>query len=890
MASRLAEITAIPMQERFRRDSFAIHTARQAPPIREDSLLEFGIMGESEADEFAAGVAYRFYGIWDRSSQQYGPTFKFNSFAPATPHGHAGIVAYLQQARHVGRATAEVLWDEFGAEAVRVLREEPERAAEVYPRFSPAKAQEAAEDLQRLAAAENVTIQLMDLFDGRGFGKQCVKQALTLWGAEAVEILRRDPYKAMALRGVGFLKADRFYLDLGKPANKLKRQAYCLAYHTLTASEQEGHTWVPALRGIEALKASIAGADVQSEKAMTLAVRGKILKQRTDSAGRVWIADVVRANAERYVCERIVDAMYYAQDGLIVPEWEHRQEVVEHKADHTRCTRCHRRLTAATVAVMDGQPYGPECITRVDLAGDGHETVSLDDWLTGQTVKEVVSTSEIVGVQRITSHTDWPSLDEPEFTTGEKPLTQHQRDELAKALSGPIGILGGRPGTGKSHTLVRLVRALVRLHGRVAVKVMAPTGKAAQRVKELMAEAGLAGDVEPTTIHRGLVVESSDGGWSFSHREGNPLDCTYLIVEESSMVGVGLFRSLLAACGTGTHILLVGDVNQLPPVEFGAPLRDMTAAGLPYGELREMHRNAGSIVRVCSAIVDGRDWKPDESLDLKAEDPRNLVLVQASKTTAPQKVIHLLQNIREKSPFDAVWDTQVVVAVNKKSPLSRVVLNRQLQDMLNPALASTNGNGRKTTPFRINDKVIQLKNGFLMNAFQNGSSEWKAGDEKTLVANGEIGKVLAAEEKKTIVQFPGDKEPRVVFIPRGSQQKEEVDGKEDDDANAGTGCDLDLAYAVTCHKLQGSQAPLIIVCLDEYPGATGEYGVCDRAWLYTAISRAQKACFLVGMKHTAGAMTNRTFINRRKTFMAEDIRTLAAKAGVRLRISEEELW
>jgi hypothetical protein len=887
MATRLTEITAIPGREKFRRDSWAIHDGKPAPPIHEDSPRTFGLAGESEPDEFAPGVAYRFYGVWDRTkAEQYGPTFKFNSFAPATPHGHAGIVAYLQQARHVGRATAEVLWDEFGAEAVRILREEPERASEIYPRFTAAKAKEAAEDLQRLAAAENVTIQLMDLFDGRGFGKQCVKQALTLWGAEAVEILQRDPYRAMALHGVGFLKADRFYCDLGKPIGKLKRQAYCLAYHTIKASEQEGHTWVPVSAGVQALRASIAGADVTPERATELAVRGKILHQRIDQQGRAWLADAGKARAEQYVCEKIVDAGYYAQDGIVVPEWEHRERIVEHKPDHTRCARCHRKLTAATVAVMRGVPYGPECITKVDLFGDEHETVSLDDWLAGQVVREVVTTSEIVGAKKILSHTDWPSLDQPEFTTGDKPLTQHQRDELAKALAGPIGILGGRPGTGKSHTLVRLVRALVRLHGRMAVAVCAPTGKAAQRVKELMAEAGLAGDVTPTTIHRCLGVASADGGWSFIHGEGNPLECTYLIVEEASMVGVGLLRSLLAACGKGMHVLFVGDVNQLPPVEYGAPLRDMIAAGLPYGELTQIHRNSGSIVRVCSAIVDGLPWEPDESLDLQAEDPRNLVLIPASKSVAPQKVIQLLQDIRDNSPWDAVWDTQVVVAVNKKSLLSRVLLNRQLQDLLNPAIASTNGSGRKVTPFRTNDKVICLKNSNLMLAELGYGDEWKPSEDKTLVANGEIGKVLLAAEKKTIVEFPGDGAPRVVFVPRGAQKDDSDKG----DKGSGTGCDLDLAYAVTCHKLQGSQAPLIIVCLDEYPGATGDYGVCDKSWLYTAISRAQKACFLVGMKHVANAMTARTFINRRKTFMAQDIRTMAAKAGVKLGIKEEVLW
>lgn len=490
---------------------------------------------------------------------------------------------------------------------------------------------------------------------------------------------------------------------------------------------------------------------------------------------------------------------------------------------------------------------------------------------------------------------EWPSLDRPEFAE----LTPHQRQQLAAALRGPIAILGGRPGTGKSFTLVRLVRAILAQHGQ-CVAVMAPTGKAAQRVKELMVEAGLQG-VKPTTIHSGLGVAACDeGGWKFQHDEANPLKCRFLIVEESSMLGTGLLRSLLAARARGCGVLFVGDVNQLPPVEFGAPLRDMIDAGLPYGELREIHRNAGTIVRVCSAIVDGQPWQPAERIDLQADGgPQNLVIVPASKTTAPGAVCGLLETLRDRSPFDPIWDCQVLVAVNDRSPLSRKALNRRLQELLNPQP------GDRKTPFRPGDKVIQLRNAFIPFAVESRGKGWTSSEDKLLVANGEIGRVLVAEEKKTIVLFPSDKRPVIVF--RGAKAKDEDDtpeaeatgenakanGRQDapaDKERADTGCDLDLAYAVTCHKLQGSQAPVVIVCLDEYPGATGEFGVCDRAWLYTAFSRAQKAVFAVGMKHVADSMCRRTFISRRKTFMCETIREMASKAGVRLRIRDTDLW
>jgi exodeoxyribonuclease V alpha subunit len=807
--SKLAEVCAIPIDEKFRRDSFCILSARQAPPVQDSVPTRFSLLGDADPGELTPQLPYRFWGVWDRANQ-YGESFRFNSFCALAPHNRTGVVKYLQQARNVGPATAETLWEAFLGDAVRVLRETPERAVEaVGPRFGIEKAREAAEDLQMMAAAENLTIRLYDLFDGRGFGKACVRQALKLWGARAVEILTRDPYRAMALRGVGFLKADRFYLDLGKDPARLKRQAYCLSYSVLKESDAQGHVWVPWEAGVEYLKAAVAGAPVSPEKALTLATRGKILRTRQDAAGTLWAADVRRAMAEEYVCRHVVNAM-------------------------------------------------------------ARETI------------------------------EWPRLDRPEFSE----LTDHQRAELSKALSGPVAILGGRPGTGKSFSLVRLVRALLAMHGRTCVRIVAPTGKAAQRVKELMQEAHVSG-VEPTTIHRGLGVQSCDeGGFTFAHNELNPLPCRFLIVEEASMLGTGLFRSLLAARSRGCGLLLVGDVNQLPPVEYGAPLRDMIDAGLPYGQIIQIHRNAGSIVRACSAICDGLPWQTDDKIDLQVEQPKNLVLIQSGKAYAPAKVLQLVQKLRDESPFDPVWDCQILVAVNRRSPLSRVALNKQLQDMLNPAT------GDSKSPFRVNDKTIMLRNCFLNEASED-DGRWTTSDDKHLICNGDIGRVLLAEERRTVVEFFNPQ--RIVMIPRGrkntngdaDKEKEDENDKEPDkpdvkangrqdakkeEEKADTGCDLDLAYAVTCHKLQGSQAPVVIVCVDEYPGASGEYGVCDRAWLYTAISRAQKACFLIGMKHVADSMCRRQFIGRRKTFMAELIREMAAKEGVRLRIKESELW
>jgi len=433
--------------------------------------------------------------------------------------------------------------------------------------------------------------------------------------------------------------------------------------------------------------------------------------------------------------------------------------------------------------------------------------------------------------------------------------TIHQTTALALSFTGPIGILGGAPGTGKTFTAAAAVRVITRLFGVADVAVCAPTGKAAVRVGEAMQSYGL--DLEATTIHRLLGVKSLEGGnWTFCHNEMQPLPHRFIVVDEASMVDLGLMAHLLAARARGTHILFVGDVNQLPPVGHGAPLRDLIRAGVPYGELTEICRNAGSIVRVCHAMKDGKPWQPDQRLDPDAYDPVNLALVPAANgKEAVEQIVSLIRKIAAAGLADPVWGIQVICAVNRKSDLSRRALNGRLQAELNPAERVAG------SPFRLHDKVIQLKNGFLPAANEGEGDD----SGKFFVANGEQGQVVVVQERLTVVKLSGPE--RLVKVPRGKSEDSKGDsGKVDDDESTGTGCDIDLAYAISCHKSQGSEWPIVIVALDEYPGARR---VCSREWLYTAISRAKKCCFLVGKLSTAHGMCRRVALSKRKTFLWE---------------------
>lgn len=431
-------------------------------------------------------------------------------------------------------------------------------------------------------------------------------------------------------------------------------------------------------------------------------------------------------------------------------------------------------------------------------------------------------------------------------------LTLHQLEELSAATRGVVGVLTGAPGTGKTTTLAWLIRRLTESPGRGEIAVCAPTGKAAVRITESLSGHGL--NIKAATIHSTLGVQScEDGGWSFVHGESCKLPQQFIFVDECSMIDADLMRSLLSARGTGTHMLFVGDPHQLPPVGHGAPFRDFISAGVPSGHLSEIHRNAGRIVRTCSEIRQApHRFNVSPALDLDSGE--NLVVAAASG--GEQQLAELRNQIDQASMrgLDPTWDVQVIVPLNESGGLSRKTLNRELQGFLNPSGQQISG-----APFRLNDKVVCLKNS-LAPAAPGCPAEEQSDDGKVYVANGEQAKVVRIEPARTIVQLTSPR--RLAVIPHGRRKE----GGEE----AATG-DWDLAYAISCHKSQGSEWPVVIVMADESGGARF---VGTREWVTTAISRAKKYCVVVGKRGTMQGFCRRSGLWNRKTFLVEKFHEL----------------
>ena len=241
------------------------------------------------------------------------------------------------------------------------------------------------------------------------------------------------------------------------------------------------------------------------------------------------------------------------------------------------------------------------------------------------------------------------------------------------------------------------------------------------------------------------------------------------------MVGTGLMASLLDACVDGTHVMFIGDPGQLPPVEHGCPLRDMIAAGIPYGELTHVRRNAGQIVHACLRIKNGESFDTSSAVDMDAG--KNLLMLETrDEAESARKLLGILSNARK---FHPVLQTKVIVGLNKRGALSRVALNNALHGLLNPDGHAVVGN-----PFKVGDKIICLRNSRMhtveaIGKFFSPEMAWEPGNYQAIrddegepvesyVANGEIGFVVAVSSNLTIARMGED--DALIKIPMGKRR------------------------------------------------------------------------------------------------------------------------
>jgi len=596
-----------------------------------------------------------------------------------------------------------------------------------------------AQKRQRLVASiyEHRQIQDLALFlQGHGVSLSLTKKIQERYGREALAVVRNDPYRvASEIPGIGFLKADAIARKTGLSPDSPARIKASVAYVLRDRCEVRGHSFLP--------RAEL--------------VRECLTFLNRDSNGPAAVrVTPARVNGEIEELLHTGNLVVEDPDAIYLPE------VYEAEVDLARRIQI---LQAVSLPPADGLEAA--LADTQALGGSGDRKVPRKDH----------SNTHLVGIA----------------------YAEEQRQAIRIALTSPIAVVTGGPGTGKSTVIRGVIAALNLLREKPTVLLAAPTGRAAKRMAELTGR-------EALTIHR-LLGFSPDTG-SFQRNENNPLDADLLVVDESSMVDLDLASALFRAAPPGMQILLVGDADQLPSVGFGNFFADLIRSGtLPVVRLAHIFRQAreSRIVVNAHRVNQGRMPILDRVSDCQfisieegakvADFIRNAVLSYRSAGLA-------LDEINVLSPM-------------RKTETGVAALNQLLQEALNPPSKGKPQVAAGENVFRAGDKVMQIRNNYEKGVF-----------------NGDTGVIEAIHLPK---EEEEEEEPERISVnfqgARVGYERTELD-------------QLVLSYACTVHKAQGSEYKGVVLI----PVVRQHWVMLQRNLLYTAITRAKERVILVGQE------------------------------------------
>lgn len=469
----------------------------------------------------------------------------------------------------------------------------------------------------------------------------------------------------------------------------------------------------------------------------------------------------------------------------------------------------------------------------------------------------------------VLSECDWPL----EFDLDCPDLEDEQITALRSIENNIVSIVTGGAGCGKTWTVTSITKELLR-HEIAPIRYVAPTGRAAKKIKEFL-DAKIPGNGIPcTTIHRALSVGFSSAPqgipenaarfnrgrkkFQFRKNEFDPFIDRCIIMDETSMTDVELMAAFLRAVLPGTLLIFVGDHHQLPSVGPGSVLRDMIAAGVPTAILDKPRRNCGTIVEACHAILNGETPNSDRVFD--AEKKKNYRHIECEDM---DEIANIIVKLHENTSRNPITDLQVVTAENGRLPIGCANLNRLLSRVLNKTEGKEveDNEDDERIKFRKGDKVVRTKNeecDLMVEYDENDPdhySQWEwNGQEWTFIpsfiVNGDLGVVRDVVENHSgryvVVQFwfPD----RLMRLPLGE-------------------CHLLQAYAMTIHRMQGSGSKYVIVPVHKsfYWNNKTNQGLFNRELLYTGISRAEEVLVTVGQREAIKLAIGRKTVQQRKT-------------------------
>lgn len=780
------------------------------------------------------GDNYRFWGSMVAQRGRDEEAFEFSSFDVLVDESIPGIVHYLKNhVPGVGAVKGAVIAEHFGVDTLKILREDPDRIGEV------AGISESLAATVRLHFEEHVKFdpvaysRLIEMFEGFKIARRVIEKLLKDFGSSAPSLVAERPYSILlAYPRMGWETVDRLALDRLKydPMGPDRHGAAIL--EALERISQNGHTYgTPG--DVEAIAFGLLRG-MPTRESWEMVIADKLVRVHNNPrTGEPQVCLPKIAEAEEYVARKLVHLSRCARP--LFNEWN-LEGLSEEQAEAVKM------IDAEGVAIVTGSP------------GVGKS------FLTAQAIKSIVQVYDDAG------------------GSGDA-----EEDEETAAI--------------------RQLEASI-------VRVVAPTGKAAKRAMELLRRNGLnlsaVEEVPSTTIHRALAPTPSEEpegasvgnakmnrgreAFAFGRNESNPLECDLLVCDEASMLDARLAASMLRAVAPGTRVLFVGDENQLPSVGPGSVLRDMLAAGLPSVMLKKIQRSdsAGRVVHACHAIKDGKVPSPSMKVSLPRD---NWVHIELNDPAEIAKEIISLHTPMKSFP-DLMWDFQVVTPQKAFPSIGCFALNRELSYRINPPDPSkpipdrnqSNRDGEREPEFREGDKVVRNKNGLADQMIEIPPDQQKKVDadwrwrgkpysiRETPIVNGDTGIVRGIEvtgsKAYVVVEFRDPE--RLVRLPFGDAQ-------------------LSLAYALTCHKMQGSGSPVVIMPIHPtfYWDERTRTGLWNREQVYTEFSRTEGLLITVGPISSLATAIGRKTVNQRKTRLADLIRRERVRATDRERCEEE---
>ena len=422
-----------------------------------------------------------------------------------------------------------------------------------------------------------------------------------------------------------------------------------------------------------------------------------------------------------------------------------------------------------------------------------------------------------------------------EYETGIT-LSDNQKEAVKSCLDHGVSVITGGPGTGKTTIINSIINILTQSGFKTAIA--APTGRAAKRITE-------TSGYEASTIHRLLEYYYSEGNDSmaFGKTSEDPLDYNAVIIDEASMIDLMLMNGLVSAIRPGTRLILVGDADQLPSVGAGNVLRDIIDSEFIFSvKLTEIFRQAKESLIVVNAHKINKGEYPD--CNEKGKD----FFMMRQKTE--KEMLQLIKDLCTRrlpayyTDLMPVRDIQVLTPV-RKGLLGSINLNKELQDVLNPPCAELEEKKFGDRVFREHDKVMQIKNNYEL--------KWRNQEDFTEgegVFNGDVGFINSIDKEFDEVTVVYDGCRYVTY-------------------NFGQLDELELAYAITVHKSQGSEFPVVIMPMSWFPPM-----LATRNLLYTGVTRGKQAVVLVGSENKMHGMVDNNRITERNSGLGVRLKML----------------